>query len=100
MKPSDWEDHKLTAADARALGDPRREGQRNSWSSLLRFPPGVQQLRREQAAGFAALQATIGLLVDPARGATLTPAQITAAAEAGARAALEQLGDVLADGSA
>jgi hypothetical protein len=46
MQPSDWEDHKLTAADARALGNPKRAGEEVGWSSLLRFPPGVQRLRR------------------------------------------------------
>ncbi len=90
--------HKLTAADVAAYGSPNlKVGQEKSYDELLRFSPAIARLRREQTAGFAALTATIGLLAGP-RGATLTEAQITAAAEAGARAALAQLGDAL-DGS-
>lgn len=87
--------HKLTAADVAAYGSPNlKVGQEKSYDELVRFSPAVARLRREQAAGFAALTATIGLLAGP-RGATLSEAQISAAAEAGARAALAQLGDAL-----
>jgi len=59
MQPSDWEDHKLTEADARALGDPKREGELVGWSSLLRFPPAVERLRAEQAARDWAVRAEL-----------------------------------------
>lgn len=72
-------------------------------STVIQFPPSVRlardeiaRLRREQTAAFGALNKTIGLLAGAiASGGSLTEQQITAAAEAGARAALAELGDVL-----
>lgn len=50
VQPSDWKDHRLTEADAAAMGDPSREGESVSWDALLRFPPSVERVRDEQAA--------------------------------------------------
>lgn len=91
---------KLTAADAIALGGQAEEGDETSANALLRFSPAVARLRREQAAQLAALNRTLALVVGVlSTGGTLTEAQITEAAEAGARRALEGLGrDLLNEG--
>jgi hypothetical protein len=55
IDPDNWDVHKLTESDAGALGDPKREGEAVSWSSLLRFPPAVARLRTEIGAKFDAI---------------------------------------------
>lgn len=93
------DEHKLTAADVKAYGDKGlKVGDEKSYDEIVRFPPAVARLRREMAAQFGALQGTISALTGAIKdGGTLTEAQITAAAEAGARAALSELGDALTD---
>jgi hypothetical protein len=97
--------HKLTAADVAAYGNPAlKVGQPMSYDSLVRFPPATERLRRESAAQHKQLVALIGsqnatiaaLAAAIKDGGSLTEAQAVAAAEAGAQAALEKLGDVLA----
>lgn len=92
----DFQDkHKLTTADVAAMGS-GAVGELRSYDEMLRFPPAVARLRREQTAGFAALTAAVSALAGAvAAGGTLTEAQITAAAQAGATAALAKLGDAL-----
>jgi hypothetical protein len=103
----EWsEKHKYTEADAKALGDAKLEGTEYSVSTLLRGHghPGLTRLRREQAAQNRAIvaqlgaqQATIAALANAITHAgSLTAVQAEEAAAAGARAALEELGKVLA----
>lgn len=93
--PGTWPKWKLTAADARALGDPRREGEMVAWSVILRSPPAVAQLRREHTAAFGALTGLIGELA--ARSGGMTAGEAEAAAKRGAELALEDLGRRLLD---
>lgn len=91
--------HTLTASDVAAYGDPKlKVGGTKSYDEIVRFPPAVSRLRREQAAGIAALTAAVSALAKAVTaGGSLTEQQITAAAEAGATAALAKLGDVLTE---
>jgi N-acetyl-anhydromuramyl-L-alanine amidase AmpD len=89
------DEHKLTAADVKALGG-GKIGELVSYDEIVRFPPAVARLRRETAAQFGALNGLIGQLLKLVeQGGTLTEAQAQAAAEAGANAALAELGDAL-----
>jgi hypothetical protein len=89
--------HKLTAADVAAYGVPGlKVGDEKSYEELVRFPPAVARLRRESAAQIGALITMVSKLTAAVtNGGTLTEEQVTAAAEAGARAALAELGDAL-----
>jgi len=91
--------HKLTEADVKAYGLPASEiGKTKSYDELIRFSPADARIRREMAAGFAALNSTIGLLAEALKkggGISLTAAQITAASEAGVLAALGKVGDLV-----
>jgi hypothetical protein len=60
--------HKLTEADAAAMGDPTREGDEVSWSSLLRFPPAVARVRREQANRHEELMGKLDELIEAVQG--------------------------------
>lgn len=72
-------------------------------STVLQWPPAVriardevQAFRRETTAQLAALQSVVGQLVHAiGAGGSLTEQQITQAAQAGAKAALAELGDAL-----
>lgn len=98
------QDRKLTARDARAYGGDSKEGDPTSPSVILRYAPLVAETqrdladvralveatRKEQTAQTAALTAALqALLTAVQTGSSLTPAQVTAAAQAGAAAALE-----------
>ncbi len=97
------DEHKLTKADVAAFGA-GTVGDEKSFGELVRFPPATARLRREVRAAAAASAARdaamISTLQQLAAGGGLDAAEIQAAAEAGARAALAELGEVLApDGS-
>jgi hypothetical protein len=90
-----------TAADARALGDPGRQGEKFGVNVPLRgYSPGMVRLRREVAAGQGAMLAAIAALgealaaVSRSTGAgdVLTVGQLQEAAHRGAHEALEELG--------
>jgi len=96
--------HKLTAADVAAYGNPAlKVGQPMSYDSLVRFPPATERVRREAAAQHKQLVALIGsqnatiaaLAAALKDGGSITETQAVAAAEAGAKAALAELGDAL-----
>jgi len=93
----DWhEEHTYTKADAVALGHPELEGKSYAANVMLRgYTPAMSRLRREMIAHFAALTEVLTSLVVEKGG--LTAEQATAAAEAGARAALDELGHDLID---
>lgn len=94
----DWgEQHKYTAADAKNLGDPKREGEAYGLGVILRgYTPAYYNLRREIAAQFGALNATIAALAGAIKaGGSLTAEQAQAAAKTGAQAALAELGQDL-----
>ena len=89
--------HKLTDADVKAYGLAADQvGKTKSYDEIVRFPPGVARLRRELTALIGAQNATIKVLADAIKaGGSLTAEQAQAASEAGARAALAELGDLL-----
>lgn len=89
--------HKLTEADVRAYGTgDNKVGDGKSYDEIVRFPPAVARLRREQAAQLAALTAVVARLADSIQdGGSLTAEQAQAAATAGAEAALDRLKDAL-----
>lgn len=89
--------HKLTRADVEAFGS-GTVGATQSEEQLMRFSPAVARLRRETTALIGAQNATLRVLATAiAAGGSLTADQAVAAAEAGARAALATLGDLLDD---
>ena len=87
--------HTVTDADVKAWGS-KKVGDKVSYDEIVRFPPGVARLRRELTALIGAQNATIKVLADAIKaGGSLTAEQAQAASEAGARAALAELGDLL-----
>lgn len=91
--------HKLTDADVRAYGTAdNKVGDPKSYDEILRFPPAVARLRRESTAQIGALTGLVNkVLAAVADGGGLTAEQATAAAAAGAKAALAELGHDLID---
>lgn len=90
--------HALTQTDAASFGGAAKIGDKKSEGELLRYPPAVARLRRETTALIGAQNATLRVLANAiAAGGSLTADQAEAAAEAGARAALAKLGDLLDD---
>lgn len=89
--------HKLTDADVRAYGDDDlKVGDVKSYDEIVRFPPAIARLRREQTAQLAALTAVVSRLAEAIKdGGSLTAEQAQAAAQAGAEAALDRLKDAL-----
>jgi hypothetical protein len=100
-----WSDKiKLTAEDAKWWGPPYKEGDEVTVGLMLRYPTMARRTERElkefiaqSAARDAALLAA--LKAPASGGGSLTPAELAAAAQAGAEAALAQLGHAL-DGTA
>lgn len=89
--------HKLTRFDVAAYGrDDLKVGQEKSYDEIVRFPPATERLRREMTAQIGALTRLVSSLADAIKsGGSLTAAQAEAAATAGAKAALAELGDAL-----
>jgi hypothetical protein len=94
----EWDDKfKVSATDAKYYGI--KAGELRTVSAFVRYPPGIERLRKElaardkaAAAQIAALTATISELAKViSSGSSLTPAQITASAQAGAAAALDAM---------
>lgn len=96
--------HKLTDADVKAYGTAdNKVGDTKSYDEIVRFPPAVARLRREQAAFQKSVAAQIGalnatvqaVLTAVQHGGGLTAEQATEAARVGAQEALNRLGDAL-----
>ncbi len=90
--PGSWPAWKYTKTDAAAIGNPKLEGTEVAWSALLRYPPAVARLRREQTAAFGAISElirTLGSQLGTPGGLSLGDAE--AAAQRGAELALDDL---------
>lgn len=68
---------KLTAADAEAMGAGTVAGKPSAMNALLRFPPAVERLRREQTEQYTNLMRAITGLTSAVTGLTSAVAQIT-----------------------